>query len=153
MDALSPESRCLLEAAWASGPSDTQQIEAAETMLGVVFPPSYRAFLATYGAVLGDGFEIAGLTPPHGDGPPQWCDMLSSTLALRPHHLPHDSIFIATNGAGVDYCLSCSRTDSLYEGVVFEWGAGHDGGSIHARNFTVFLDMSLGDCTRALASV
>ena len=45
-----------------SGPSTEEEINNAERELGVKFPPEYREFLAKYGAAMGPGYEVAGLT-------------------------------------------------------------------------------------------
>jgi len=126
----------------ACGPASQRQIETAQHELSLLFPPSYRFFLEKYGAVLGHGFEIAGLTLSHDDEPPMWSDMLSLTLMdRRQNALPGDSIYITTDGTDLRYFLKCSRTDPTYEGEVIEWGPDHNGGIIYAQNFVSFLEL------------
>jgi hypothetical protein len=54
-----------------AGPVALDKVRKAELMLGVEFPPSYKAFLTEYGAIEIDGRSFAGLTPSleggHGD--------------------------------------------------------------------------------------
>jgi hypothetical protein len=45
-----------------AGPASDEAVQAAESMLGVALPPSYRGFLARFGAVEIDGRSFAGLT-------------------------------------------------------------------------------------------
>jgi hypothetical protein len=46
-----------------AGPVSPEKIHQAERMLGVEFPPSYKAYMAEYGALEIDGRTFAGLTP------------------------------------------------------------------------------------------
>ena len=130
----------LLDACMACGPASQAQIEAAQYELDLFFPPSYRFFLETYGAVFGHGLAIAGLTPHLGEEPPMWPDMLSSTLMYRRHNaLPDKSIYISTDGTDLSYFLRCSGTDPTLEGAVIEWGPDHGGGIVFADSFDTFI--------------
>ncbi|WP_394003544.1 SMI1/KNR4 family protein [Luteimonas sp. WGS1318] len=143
MDDISQHLISLLGSGEACGPATQEQIDVAQCKLGLIFPPSYRLFLQTFGAVFGHGFEIAGLTPGK-DEPTIWCDMLSSTLMYRRHDaLPKDSIYISTDGMDLSYFLKCSKVGPAQEGEVIEWGPDHDGGSIYAESFTSFLERHL----------
>lgn len=131
----------LLDSCIACGPASQKQIEAAQHELALLFPPSYLSFLEKYGAVLGRGFEIAGLTPDHEDEPPMWSDTLRSTLMDRRYYaLPEDSIYISTDGTDLRYFLKCSRIDPVYEGAVIECGPEHQGGVIYAKCFVSFVE-------------
>lgn len=55
----------------AGGASD-DEIEAAETKLGLAFPKKYRDFLRSYGAVLLPGAEIFGLVDATRNDPSLW---------------------------------------------------------------------------------
>lgn len=141
MGNISQKLSLLLESSEACGPVSLREIEAAQSELGLLFPPSYRLFLERFGAVLGDGFEIAGLTPDLGEEQPTWSDMLSSTLMYRRQDaLPEDSVYISDNGAGLSYFLKCSRSDPTFEGAVIEWGPDHGGGAIYAETFVSFVE-------------
>ena len=66
-----------------SGPVPEPNIAAAEAALGLSFPPDYRAILARYGAILGEGLEVFGLPCADPDAPPLWQDVVEETRALR----------------------------------------------------------------------
>lgn len=128
-----------------SGPVSAANIEAAENALSLLFPPSYRRFLAQYGAVLGNGFWIAGLPEPiDPDTAPLWSNVVQDTMKYRPESLPKDSIAISHDGSEFGYFLHCSRSDPEYEGPVIEWGPAHDGGKNFSSDFLSFLETLLG---------
>lgn len=143
MDDISRNLISLLGSYEAFGPATQEQIDAAQCQLGLVFPPSYRLFLQTFGAVFGQGFEVAGLTPDQ-DEPPMWCDMLSATLMYRRYDaLPSDSIYISDDGMGLSYFLRCRKLGPAQEGEVIEWGPDHGGGAVYAESFVSFLERRL----------
>lgn len=123
-----------------SGPVSDASIDDAERELGLRFPASYRTYLRRYGASFGSGFEIHGLPPkPADDIPPQWSDVVASTMRLRPSSLPQDSVEISHDGMDHGYFLQCSPTDARYEGPVIEWGPDHDGGKEVCSDFLEFV--------------
>lgn len=124
-----------------SGPVAENVITSAESELGLLFPPSYRLYLARFGASLGLGVEIFGLpakTAP--DQTPQWADVVKATLRLRPKSLPKNSISISHDGVELGFFLVCSTIDVHFEGPVIEWGPVHDGGNICAQSFLDFVE-------------
>ena len=124
-----------------SGPASEAVISSAEDELALLFPPSYRLFLARFGASLGDGFELYGLPPPSDpETPPEWPNVVQSTILLRPDSLPENSIEISHDGMDHGYFLQCSRSDPKFEGPVIEWGPDHDGGKIVADSFLEFVE-------------
>jgi hypothetical protein len=127
-----------------SGPAAESIIASAEIELGLLFPPTYRTFLARFGATLGRGCEIYGL-PPESDPsqPPQWSNVVSSTLRYRPNALPKYSVAISHDGMELGYFLACSKSDALFEGAVIEWGPVHDGGKVIAASFIEFVESSI----------
>ena len=133
----------LLQGCEVSGPVSAEEIEAAQEALGLVFPPSYRYFLAKYGAALGAGFYIAGLSHESlgPDDTPMWSNVVRDTMRYRPNSLPENSIAISHDGAEFGYFLCCSRSDSGYEGPVIEWGPAHDGGVEFASDFVAFVEV------------
>ena len=142
MSGIDARLAALLRGCEVSGPAPAEEIEAAQEALGLVFPPSYLHFLAKYGAVLGAGFEIAGL--PHASvGPnetPMWSNVVLDTMRYRPDSLPENSIAISHDGAEFGYFLRCSRSDPEYEGPVIEWGPPHDGGVEFSSDFVTFVE-------------
>jgi hypothetical protein len=144
MDDISQRLISRLSACEACGPTSQEQINEAQRRLGLLFPPSYLLFLQTYGAVFGRGLEIAGLPPNQNSESPMWSDTVSSTLMFRESgSLPHDSIYISTDGSDLNYFLLCSPNNSAIEGEVVEWGPDHGGGITCADNFILFLEQRL----------
>ena len=66
-----------------AGPASESMILAAEEKLLLNFPPEYRRFLKMYGAVMGTGFEIAGIFADEDPGPPLWRDIVRETKRFR----------------------------------------------------------------------
>lgn len=130
----------LLDPLVSCGPASKEQIHSAQSQLGLLFPPSYIAFLQRYGAAFGNGVGIAGLAPDPMGEQPMWEDVVNSTLMYRSHNtLPGDSIYISTDGADHSYFLSCSKTNPDFEGKVIEWGPAHGGGTVYADSFISFV--------------
>jgi len=124
-----------------SGPAPGTAIAAAEAELGLLFPPSYRIFLSRFGASLGEGFEVHGLPPPLEPGePPQWSNVVESTIPLRPDCLPDNTVEVSHDGMDHGYFLECSQSDSRFEGPVIEWGPDHDGGKVIVSSFVDFVE-------------
>src|SRR5260221_8610624 len=93
-----------------SGPAPEAAISAAEEALGVTFPPSYRAFLRTWGGIalpthLGIVHDFVGVAHEPTD------DVVGRTLKAREdRHLGHHLVVV---GMGAQYqewfCLDVSR--------------------------------------------
>jgi len=130
-----------------AGPAREDAIEQAESQLQLFFPPTYRMFLALFGASMGNGFEIHGLcpVPEDEDSTPLWSDVVSSTLALRPDCLPENSIEISHDGCEIGYFLECSTTDREFEGRIIEWGSPHDGAFPTGMTFIEFVESQTED--------
>ena len=85
--------RSLLGPCDSAGPVAPEMVLSAERELGVSFPTSYRFFLETYGAVVCNGFEIAGLHGFTSDedpsvSPPLWSHVVvdTKTTPWQPGH-------------------------------------------------------------------
>ncbi len=132
----------LLETASLAGPASEEAIKCAEDKLGVQFPPSYRQFLASCGAALCRGFEIAGLFPsPNDDGPPLWSDVVTATCQKRRASqglIP--SGYVAVSDDGGDYTFYLDTTHRGPEGgyPVLALGPGVDS-VVVARGFFDFV--------------
>ena len=125
-----------------AGPAQADAIEQAEAQLQLFSPTTYRMFLALFGASMGNGFEIHGLSPDPDDedSTPLWRDVVSSTLDLRPDGLPENSIEISTDGCEIGYFLECSTTDRDFEGQIIEWGPLHNGAFPTGLTFIEFVE-------------
>jgi hypothetical protein len=103
------------------GASD-DEIQGAETQLGVRFPDSYRMFLKEHGwGHFGSLGLIAGLG---SDIPAEWkpgVDIVQITTQERegPLPLPDCLLPFYTNGAGDWYAMDCSRLKDGQAPIVF----------------------------------
>ena len=146
MEDITTQLKALLGSAFNSGPVTEVNIASAEVELGLLFPPSYRSFLGLFGASLSYGFDLYGLPAATDPArPPQWSNVVTSTVRLRPDGLPENSVQISHDGMDHGYFLQCSNTDPLSEGPVIEWGPAHDGGKIIASSFLEFIGKQLGE--------
>lgn len=92
-------------------------IQQAESMLGVRFPASYRAFLATYGAIEIDCGSFAGLTPEGKVGDDG--DVVSFTRYAREHYrLPDPYVALDFQDGDFWLCLDTSQVDAQGESPV-----------------------------------
>jgi len=68
-----------------AGPATDEQIQAAERKIALAFPPSFRAFLSTYGASSFQApYRIAGIVPEiDPDETPEWESVSQANLARR----------------------------------------------------------------------
>lgn len=131
----------LLKDCSCAGPASEVSIRSAEEQLGVHLPPSYRKFLATFGAALCPGFEIAGLYPrTEGDEPPLWLHVVTATLQLRRGDgmLPTGYVAISGDGGDFTYFLDTANADSRGECPVVALGPGVDG-KVIAGDFPEFV--------------
>ncbi len=106
------------------GSKTEQLIRHAETVLGQSFPPTYRAFLARYGAgglgdnefygVIHDDFEHSGIP-----------DAIWQTLHDRQsYRLPHEYIIVGHDGYGGCYAIDRSVITADGESPVVEFSPG-----------------------------
>lgn len=124
-----------------AGPASQEMIGSAESRLGVHFPPSYRQFLATYGAAVCSGFEIAGLFfGEKKDEPPLWSDVVALTLQRRrvARFLPSGHVVISDDGGDYTYYLDTTKCKPGEECPVVALGPGVDG-VIIGENFLDFV--------------
>jgi hypothetical protein len=88
------------------------EIQKAETRLGLRFPDSYRMFLKEYGwGYFGSLELIAGLGSDIPEGWEPGVDVVKVTTQERegPLSLPDPMLPFYTNGAGDWYAMDCSR--------------------------------------------
>jgi SUKH superfamily protein len=130
----------LLDQCTVAGPASDDMIASAGARLGAQFPRSYRTFLATHGAALCEGFEIAGLFHyADKSRPPLWSDVVASNLRIRHrNHLPEGYVAISSDGVEVTYYLDTANMRDDYECAVIGIGPGVDNVQV-AVNFAEFL--------------
>jgi hypothetical protein len=94
-----------------AGPVSESAISAAEEQLECQFPPSYRAFLRTWGGIslpthLGIVHDFVGVAPGDGDR-----DVVSRTLRAREERKLGDNLVVVGMGAQSQewFCLDVSR--------------------------------------------
>ena len=94
-----------------AGPVSESAIAAAEEQLECQFPPSYRAFLRTWGGIalpthLGIVHDFVGVAPGDGDR-----DVVARTLRAREERKLGDNLVVVGMGAQYQewFCLDVSR--------------------------------------------
>ena len=105
-------------------PIDSRQIDGAESLLGVRFPPSYRAVLANHHSSYGDAdFAVPGATLGASIGhwlslSPWHTESIWSYLSTWPkHQLPHEVVPFGADGGG--NCICFDYRSSPQPAVVF----------------------------------
>ncbi len=114
------------------GPVAEGRITSAEQELGILFPPSFRAFLRHFGGGLVFTFDILGLA----DEPGHWLDIVHMNRSPRPHLPRHRVLFIYSGAAA--YYLDTSRRDAAGECPVIVLGPNEKSVTV-ADNFLDFL--------------
>jgi cell wall assembly regulator SMI1 len=126
---MNKDFQILMERSDFAGPIAVELIESVESKLSVRFPNDYRSFLRQYGAVVGHGFEIAGIyTRETNDEPPMWRSVLDIAESFRRSSndgIPESLIPISDNGMDLTYYLD---TAGIYGdmGAVIAFGPGCD---------------------------
>jgi hypothetical protein len=129
------------------GRVNTETIKAAESLLKITFPRSYRLFLSELGASYGgQGFEIFGLAEeqlasPSSTEPPEWSSVVQETLSARKTsrgHIPSSYIRIASDGMDCSFYLDTSLEDQEGECPVIAIGPGRDNERC-AKSFLAFV--------------
>jgi SMI1/KNR4 family protein SUKH-1 len=94
-----------------AGPVSESAIAAAEEQLDCEFPPSYRAFLRTWGGItlpthLGIVHDFVGVSPGDGDR-----DVVARTLRAREERKLGENLVVVGMGAQYQewFCLDVSR--------------------------------------------
>ena len=131
-----------------AGGAPESTISQAEATLGVRFPPSYRSFLAQYGAVGCGGFEVAGLFEDRDKfRPPYWENVVTWNLRKRrgPHGLSPHYVAISHDGSEAAFLLDTSTPE--LESPVVVLGPGWDF-IVVAPDFNAFVSASLHDALR-----
>jgi hypothetical protein len=125
-------------------------ISEAEATLGVRFPPSYRTFLAQYGAGFWKGglLAIAGLFhQPDISASPYWENVVTWNLRQRrgAHGLPPRYVAISHDGMEATFLLDTGAPE--LESPVVVLGPGWDF-IVVAPDFNAFVTARLNDVLR-----
>jgi hypothetical protein len=115
-----------------SGPASEEEIHLAERELGVIFPPSYRAFLRAYGAGSLPYWEVFGIP-----GDRLWGDVVMMNQ-VPPRRPPAHYIKFTSEGGDLGYYLDTSQCDVVGEYPVVVFGPGENG-RVVADSFLDFL--------------
>jgi hypothetical protein len=126
-----------------AGKVSEQAIIAAESSLGIKFPPSYREFLQRFGAGTIGFYEIFGLSETEGpNDPPLWRNVVKETLRSRKSAkgtIPDAYVVFTSDGQGCRFFLDTSKPDENGESPVIGWGPGVEG-DVVATTFLEFMD-------------
>ncbi len=113
-----------LEQADFVGARNDKLISLAETVLGLKFPPTYRAFLKKYGCGDIAGKEFYGLISENFENS-SIPDSVWLTLSERStSQLPIDLILISSTGDGAYYAINCSKRFDNQEHPIVIWEPG-----------------------------
>lgn len=122
-----------------SGPVDDEKIRRAETMLGVIFPPSYKRYLLRYGAMEIDGRSFSGLTSRDvGEGG----DVVAFTRNAREEYgLPEQYIAIDFQDGDAFLCIDTGQKDASGESplVLISPESGRQQGGVVANGLIDYL--------------
>lgn len=106
---------------FANGPFPESTVDAAERLLGVRFPPSYRGFLAKFGFVSFGGEEVYGITSLDLSRPSVPNAVWVTLFERRRQPGLEKLVFVATVGGGSHYTIDMSRIDREGESPVVVW--------------------------------
>lgn len=105
------------------GPKSSTVVAQAEQKLGIVFPPTYRQFLETYGAGGFGSVDFYGIVSDDFDED-SIPDMVWCTLDGRgKNNLPHELVVVGSDDDGGWVCLNC-KSDSQKEAPIIEYVPG-----------------------------
>ncbi|WP_261570967.1 SMI1/KNR4 family protein [Frankia gtarii] len=108
---------------YASG-CDESTIGAAERVLGIKFPPSYRRFIAKFGTADVAGQEFLGVYQTPGAGQVLLGSVAATLDARRCYSLPDHLVVTMFDGMGGLIVLDSSRSDMYDEYPVVVWNPG-----------------------------
>lgn len=115
------------------GPRPEHLVEAAERMLGLRFPPTYRRFLLEYGAGSFGSAEIYGVIDAnfeHSSVP----NGIWYTLSERKESsLPTEMVVIYNDGMGDLFCLDCHLKNGQDEASVVTFQPGFPAHDQHSE--------------------
>ena len=130
---------------------DPAMIAAAESQLGVQFPPSYRRFIAELGTCDVAGEEFLGVYRTEASGQ-QLLGSVSETLDARARAgLPPNLVVIMFDGMGGLIVLDVAERDSAGESPVFAWHPAPLDDAHMERLGDDFGSFALASCTRAVS--
>jgi len=139
----------LFEPRDTAGGASESAIAEAEAALGVRFPPSYRSFLARFGAANGYGYSVAGLFHyPDKSRPPLWSDVVSLNLKIVRRFCNIPSRYVAIGNDGGDYTFYLDTGATELESPVVVLGPGRDY-VVVARNFNAYVMARSKDAIRS----
>jgi hypothetical protein len=127
-----------------AGPASEAQIREIEEQLQVALPPSYRAFLARYGAAWLDApYTIDGIRPdPEPGHTPLHGDVLAGNLTIRRHDSTgffQKLVLITTDGSECFLYLDIAKAGPDGECPVIVIAPGVDG-LVVAPSFLEFVE-------------
>jgi hypothetical protein len=122
---------------------DTQLINAAEKVLGIPFPPTYRCFLSEYGSGGKGALEVYGLTRNSSVNFREGSVPNGVWLTLKERkegRLPSQFIIIGSTGDGFWYALDSSKinAEGEYPVVICGFGENNEGSQKVNEDFGEF---------------
>ena len=122
-----------------AGPATDEQIQVAERQIALVFPPSFRTFLSTYGASsFQPPYTIAGIVPEiDPDETPEWESVSHANQARRMKQDPR-LIYFTSDGCDCQLYLDSRNPGDDGEYPVIALGPGFD----DVRNANSFVEFA-----------
>jgi len=105
-------------------PIDDARIGEAEAAVGVVFPPTYRRFLADYGALGFGSEEYYGIRPTGAVTDPSSYAVWLTLDLISSGYLPKEMVIVGQDGMGGEYVLDLRRVAKGTECPVVYWHSG-----------------------------
>ncbi|MEW2131141.1 SMI1/KNR4 family protein [Streptomyces sp. NPDC005435] len=132
-----------------AGGCDAEMLAAAERELGVVFPPSYRRLIETFGTwdIAGEEFLGVYRTPAMGR---MLLGSVVETLDARRYGMPSDLIVVMDDGGCDLIVLAAADADGDGEYPVFAWNPGVEDRRDMERLGDSFGAYALSVCERAV---
>jgi SMI1-KNR4 cell-wall len=124
---------------WRSKPARDEEIRAAETALGVSFPPSYRAFLALYGGVSVVDSIISGIVD-NAPLDPGTGSVVYDTMSFRKEWRLPDYYVVIQPDDHAPYCLDTRSKDAEGEMVVICYELHSEHAGVIATSFVDWLE-------------
>src|SRR5436190_5374279 len=124
---------------WKSKPARDEEIRDAEKVLGVSFPPSYRAFLSLNGAMSVGDVTISGIVDnaplDRGSG-----SVVFDTMTFRKDWRLPDRYVVIQPSDKAPYCLDTQTSDAAGEMVVVCYELHSEHAGVIATSFLAWLE-------------
>lgn len=120
LDLVEKEVRESEEELLSTGGADDFQIAEFESLLGIIFPQTYKAFLSKYGAMSFCGDTYYGITSKGKDEAQVPCIQFITNSARARGDVSNRMVVIKSSGYGPVYSIDADTIGSIGEPVIVE---------------------------------